>query len=128
MMGAISVFYTVLFYSTGKYIFRLFTADAAVIEEGMNILRFLSPFFIVYMPIEVLSGTIHGAGDTFRPMIITMLGVCVLRIVWLFAAVPLHRTINTVLACYPVTWIATSIAFFIYYASNAWLKETDAIK
>lgn len=128
MMGTISVFYTVLFYSTGKYIFRLFTADAAVIEEGMNILRFLSPFFIVYMPIEVLSGTIHGAGDTFRPMIITMLGVCVLRIVWLFAAVPLHRTINTVLACYPVTWIATSIAFFIYYASNAWLKETDAIK
>ena len=128
MMSAISVFYTVLFYSTGKYIFRLVPADAAVIEEGMNILRFLSPFFIVYMPIEVLSGTIHGAGDTFRPMIITMLGVCVLRIVWLFAAVPLHRTINTVLACYPVTWITTSIVFIIYYASNAWLKETDAIK
>lgn len=124
-MGAVSIFYAVLFRFTGRYIFRLFTADETVIKEGMNMLRFLTPFFIVYMPIEVLSGTIHGAGDTFRPMIITLLGVCVLRLAWLFIAVPLHRTMTTVLACYPVTWGATSVVFFIYYASNSWLKGED---
>lgn len=127
-MGAVSLFYAVLFRCTGRYIFRLFTADEAVIDEGMKILRFLTPFFIIYMPIEVLSGTIHGAGDTFRPMIITMLGVCVLRLAWLFIAVPLHRTMTTVLACYPVTWGATSAVFFIYYASSSWLKDGDGKK
>ena len=123
MMGFTAIAYTIIFNFTGQYIYRLFTNDDTVIKEGMKILRFLSPFFIAYIPIEVLSGTIHGVGDTFRPMIITLLGVCALRLLWLFIAVPFYYTMPIVLACYPVTWITTSIVFFIYYKKGFLQKK-----
>lgn len=122
IMGGAALFYTVTFYAAGRWIFLLFTRDSSVIAEGMQMLNFLAPFFITYIPVEVLSGAIHGSGETFKPMIITMLGICLLRVVWLLTAVPLCNTIIMVTACYPVTWIATSAAFFIYYRKGKWLR------
>jgi len=121
MAGGAALFYTLIFYLFGQYIFLLFTHDQAVIAQGKSLLHFLPPFFITYVPIEILSGTIRSTGETFKPMIITMLGVCVLRVAWIFTAVPLHNTLLTVVACYPITWTATAIAFFIYYGRGKWL-------
>ncbi len=121
LMECTAVVFAVLFNLTGRQLYALFTQDAAVIREGMAILRYMSLFFVLYVPIEVFSGSIHGAGDAFRPMIITMLGVCLLRILWLFFAVPLNRTVIMVISCYPVTWGVTSIAFLFYYRSGKWL-------
>ena len=122
-----ALFFAVILNITGQHLYALFTADAAVISEGMAMLRYLSLFYVLYIPIEVFSGTVHGAGDTFRPMIITMLGVCLLRIVWLFTAVPLYRSVVTVMSCYPVTWGVTSLVFVVYYHSGKWLvhKQDD---
>ena len=106
----------------GAWVFRLFTTDEEVIRGGMQILLFIAPFFITYIPIEIFSCTIDGAGETFKTMLITMIGVCLLRVVWLFTVVPMHRTIISVVACYPVTWTITSIVFFIYYKKGSWLK------
>ncbi|MBP3708861.1 MAG: MATE family efflux transporter [Treponema sp.] len=125
IMSGAALLCTAIFYAVGQYVFLLFTKDEAVIAHGMHMLHVLAPFFIVFVPIEVLSGTIRGAGDTFKPMIITMLGICALRVVWLFTAVPLHNTLATVMACYPLTWIVTSVAFFIYYARGKWLHMRE---
>ena len=48
-------------------------------------------------------------------MILTCLGVCVLRVVWVLAAVPFHRTIEMVVVSYPITWSVTTVLFFIYF-------------
>ncbi|MGP1459542.1 MAG: MATE family efflux transporter [Treponema sp.] len=126
--GLLLMIFTALFFAvvlnlTGQRLYALFTADAVVVKEGMAMLRYLSLFYVLYIPIEVFSGTIHGAGDAFRPMIITMLGVCLLRIVWLFTAVPPYRSVVTVMSCYPVTWGVTSLAFIIYFHSGLWLRR-----
>ena len=114
---------SVLFLSTGQYIFRMFTTETVVIEGSMQILRFLAPWWISYVAIEVLSGIIRGAGDSFVPMIITLFCVCALRLLWLFIAVPRWNTIITVLACYPITWTTTSVLFLIYWFSGKWLRK-----
>ena len=49
-------------------------------------------------------------GNSWMPMILTMLGVCVLRMFWIFLAVPLHRDILTLMTAYPISWITTSVA------------------
>ncbi len=54
---------------------------------------------------------LRGVGDCWIPMIITCLGVCALRVVWIWAAVPLRPTIQTVIFSYPLTWVITSILF-----------------
>ena len=122
----LAILFTALFSITfelaGKYLFMLFSTDSNVILEGVRIIRFLIPFWGTYISIEILSGTIRGAGKSFIPMIITVFGVCLLRIVWLFTAVPQNNTMRMVIASYPITWTITSIMFWIYYLSGKWLS------
>lgn len=115
MASSVTVFISCLFYFFGEFFYYLFTSDAAVIEIGMSMTRFIAPVYITYLCIEILSGTIRGAGKALVPTIICVTGVCLLRIVWLFTVAPLHHTVRTVIACYPITWIATSLLFIIYY-------------
>lgn len=123
MSMAASVFLSVTLYLIGHAFFRLFTSDAAVISIGMDILHFLVPTFITYVAIEIYSGALRGVGDCWLPMLITCLGVCVLRIVWIVAAVPFHRTIKMVVFSYPLTWITTTILFVIYFHFFSHLKR-----
>ena len=71
-------------YNFGFYIFEIFTTDPAVLEKGMEILRFLVPAFFTYVTIEIYSGALRGIGDSWIPMILTMVGVCILRVVWMW--------------------------------------------
>lgn len=102
-------------YFGGTYVYRLFTTDVQVIEKGMELLRFLVPTFWTYVSIEILSGSLRGMGDAFVPMILTCLGVCALRIIWLFTAVPIRPDVKTVIFSYPLTWCITSVLFIVYY-------------
>ena len=86
----ITVGLSTILYLTGGYIYLLFTTDAEVIAIGMKILHFLVPAFVTYLCIEIYSGALRGVGDCWIPMIMTALGVCVLRVVWILIAVPIR--------------------------------------
>lgn len=121
--GVVTVIISTLFYFFGEYIYLLFTTDEAVIADGMIILRFLVPVFITYICIEIISGTVRGTGDVFIPTVLTTVGVCVLRVVWIAVAVPYYTSIITVMASYPITWTTTSILFIIYYNKGSLLSR-----
>lgn len=113
-MGIAIVLSGVLILLAG-YIFRLFTPDANVVDEGVFMVRFLMPFYFTYVCTEILSGAIRGMGNAFVPMIITCVGVCVMRIAWIAFVVPVWHDTRAVMLCFPLTWIITSVAFIIYY-------------
>ncbi|GLC82032.1 MATE family efflux transporter [Lacrimispora brassicae] len=106
---------SVLLYAFGNYVYLLFTTDEAVIQKGTQILRYLAPTFFTYVCIEIYSGSLRGVGDCWIPMILTSLGVCALRVVWICVAVPLRPAIETVIFSYPLTWAATSLLFIVYF-------------
>lgn len=122
MCIASSIALSFLFYTFGNHIFLLFTADPSVISIGTEILRYLAPVYVTYICIEICSGSLRGTGDCWIPMLLTCLGVCVLRIVWIWVAVPLHPTIETVIFSYPMTWVTTSILFIFYFTFFSRLK------
>jgi len=99
----------------GGYVLHIFTADPAVLEIGIAIIHFLVPTFFTYVTIEIYSGSLRGIGDSWFPMILTMLGVCALRVIWLLLVVPMHRTIHMIVFSYPLTWSVTTILFLIYF-------------
>jgi putative MATE family efflux protein len=121
--AASTVLITFLMLVFGKYIYMLFTSDAAVIEIGMQILKFLVPTFITYVCVEIFSGALRGTGDCWVPMIMTCLGVCVLRVVWILIAVPINNSILTVIFSYPLTWTVTSVLFLIYFLFFSTLRR-----
>ncbi|MDF2909116.1 MAG: family efflux transporter, partial [Herbinix sp.] len=115
MALSVAIGLSVILYFTGPYIYWLFTTDTLVVEKGMEILHIMVPTFWTYVFIEIFSGSLRGMGDSFIPMILTSMGVCVLRILWLFTIVPLRPEISTVIYSYPITWSVTSVLFIIYY-------------
>lgn len=120
MFAAVAL--SAILYFSNQYLFLLFTADSVVIEIGMKILRFLVPSYFTFVAIEILSGALRGMGDSLIPMIITGCGVCGLRIIWIFTAVPLKPGIEMVAFSYPLSWAITSVLFIFYY-KYYWKKK-----
>ena len=58
-----------------------------------------------------------GTGDTFKPMILNLLGTCAFRIVWILAVNNCCKSIFMVLMGYPLSWIVASLMFLVYYFS-----------
>jgi putative MATE family efflux protein len=94
---------------------RLFIRDDEVITLSIYLMRFLAPFYFMYIGGEILSGAIRGMGETFKPMVLTLLGTCACRVAWVLFVVPLQPTLKMVIWSYPVSWIVTSLSFIVFY-------------
>ena len=102
---------------------RIFTGDETVVSLGTTVVRVWAPAYIAYVFIEIFSGAVRGVGEALQPMVITIFGVCVLRLAWIWGVLPLHRTEAMVAASYPVTWGITGVVFIVYYLRMNWLKR-----
>lgn len=111
------------------FIFRyqllgIFTTDTEVIEIGANFFRVFAPSYFLFVFIEILSGAIRGVGEALQPMLITCVGVCGIRVVWLLSAVKIFPTMTMVALSYPVSWIITAVVFIVYYLRGNWLRRS----
>lgn len=102
---------------------RIISDDPQVIELAVEMLWYFAPFYVVWSFVEVISNTLRGAGDSFRPMVIVLLGVCVLRVLWVALVVPQWNTIRGISLAYPFTWCITAVAMTVYYFKSDWLKK-----
>lgn len=110
----------------GRMLLSLFTDDAHVLETGVQIIRQIVPLWITYLSIEILSGAMRGAGDALMPTLMTLTGVCLMRVFWVSVVVPMHHQLSVLLMSYPITWTLTSIMFIAYYLRGKWLKRCIA--
>ena len=105
----------VVLYNGGHLLVELFTTVRQVQAISMDLLHFMVPTFITYIAIEILSGTLRGVGDAWMPLVITGIGVCAVRVLWIMFVLPHYHTIIGAAFCYPLTWSLTTVAFVIYY-------------
>ena len=125
---AVSAVIVIVLVALRTPLFRMFTSDQNVIEIGSQMVLLITPWYIVYVFIEVLAGAMRGVGDVLVPMIITLVGICVLRIVWLVGAMQISPTIDAIIFSYPVTWILTALAFILYYCRKAFLENKKKMR
>lgn len=124
--AGITVCLSLAFYLAAEPLFRVFTPDEAVLQQGVEMLHVLAPMYITYICIEILSGTLRGCGDVTVPTVITCFLVCGLRLVWLLVIVPMHPAVWMVECSYPISWIPASLCFIGYYFAGGWLKRRIA--
>ena len=115
-------------YFWGYLFIELFTSDPQVQLISQSLIHFMVPTFITYITIEILSGTLRGVGDAWMPLIITGVGVCLVRVIWIIFALPHFNTILADAFCYPMTWALTSAAFAVYYYFFSSLKRVNLKK
>lgn len=128
MAAGVTLVISVVFYNAAEPLFRLFSQDDAVVAVGVGMMHVLTPVYITYISIEVLSGALRGCGDVRVPTLITVFFVCGLRVLWLTLMVPRYHTIATVELSYPLTWTLASLLFILYYKRGGWLKRCKAAK
>lgn len=128
MAAGATLVISVVFYNAAEPLFRLFSQDGAVIAVGVGMMHVLTPVYITYISIEVLSGALRGCGDVRVPTLITVFFVCGLRVLWLTLMVPRYHTIATVELSYPLTWTLASLLFILYYKRGGWLNRCKAAK
>ena len=106
----------VIMYTGCPILLGLFTTDAGVIEIGVDMMRYLLPFYILYVPSGVFFAALRGMGESLRPTLITFFGVCVLRILWVAFVFPRASSMRVLLFCFPVSWTVTSVTYAFYYS------------
>jgi putative MATE family efflux protein len=113
---------SVAFLLFGRQIMTLFTSDENVLDIGVQILWTIAPFFLTWISIEILSGTIRGCGQSLVPTLFTAFGICLVRVLWMAFAFPAFPSIITIMISYPLTWTLTSSLFWIYFRWGKWLR------
>ena len=104
-------------YLGGPVLLRFYTESSAVVEAGMVRLSFVGLTYALCGIMDVMVGSLRGMGYAVFPMIVSLIGSCGLRILWLqtiFRIEEYHR-IETVYVIYPITWVITLLAHMITY-------------
>ncbi len=119
----VSVTISALLIGLSRWGILLFATDPAVIREALRLMWYFVPYYAVWSFIEIISNTLRGAGDAIAPTVISLVGVCALRVVWILLVVPYWHTVKCVSLSYPVTWIITAAVFVVYYYKTNWLAR-----
>ena len=94
-------------YVFGSQVLKIYTADADVIQCGLEILSITTvPYFICGI-MDLFPGAMRGMGYSAVPMVLSVIGTVGTRIVWIYGFFPYHRSLHFLFISYPGSWIAT---------------------
>lgn len=99
-------------------ILNVFTKDAAVAAQTLEIVKVTFPFYFFYTVLECFSSNLRGFGKAFLPMIVTVISFCGFRIVALFALMAKNPSPDKVALSYPISWGIAAAAMAILYVRN----------
>ena len=117
LLGAAAMFLCNLGFFLGRSFFVLvFTTDVLVIPWAMIRFSHVLIFQWIASSYEISGQCLRGMGHSLLPALISVLGTCVLRIVWIFTIFQSFGTFEMLMNIYPITWAVTGIATLIAYA------------
>lgn len=115
LLGGITLSLSAVLLLLARPLLHLLTDDPAVIDTTWYIITLFVPFYIIWVPIEIFPGVLRGVGDVLTPSLILAGGICGIRILWLYTAFRLSPVLLTLCLCYPLSWLITDIAVYLYF-------------
>lgn len=103
----------------GKTLLTIFNPDPDVIAVGYIRLSFIMYAEVINASIEIFSGALRGIGHSMKPAVISMIGICGVRILWVNTIFASHMTLDWLMLAYPVSWIITAIPLAVAYFRTA---------
>lgn len=93
----------------------IYSTDSQVVAYGyQRLLIILSTYFMCGV-MDVMVGSIRGMGYSIMPMVVSLLGACGLRVVWIFTVFAFYRSPQVLYISYPVTWTVTFLVHFVCF-------------
>lgn len=124
IMGVLyTVIIGVVILLTSHTVLGLFTKDNEVITYGQLAMKYFCPFYFLLSILNILAGTVRGAGKGVPPMLILLFSMCIFRILWIKIALPFYSTIDGVFILYPISWFVGMVLMIIYTKFGKWLPK-----
>lgn len=94
----------------GEYLLKIYSSSPDVIDAGMLRLKYICAVYFICGIMDVLVGILRGLGKSITPMIVSLMGACVFRLVWVYTIFQIEQfhTIETIYLSYAISWILTA--------------------
>ena len=125
-----------LMYLCGKPLLSLYLDDPSaidpatgitVLDYGMKRLVYMLPLYFLCGLMDVAVGSLRGVGYSVMPMIVSLTGACLFRVVWILTIFAADRSLETLYLSYPISWALTFGVHMLCYAFIA-RKKLNALE
>ena len=102
-------------YGFGNSLLAFYNKDSEVIAMGMIRMMIVGTTYGLDAIMDIMADIIRGMGSSVMPMIVTLIGACGFRVVWIYTIFATHHDLRVLYISYPISWILTSLTHIICY-------------
>lgn len=110
VLGNLAVFF-------GEPLLGIYSPNADVVVAGLGRMKVICTLYALCGMMDVLVGSLRGIGYSVVPMIVSLIGACGLRLLWIATIfqIPEYHSMRTIYISYPVTWTITFLVHLITF-------------
>lgn len=113
----------------GKPLLSIYTSDQEVINMGMLRMNIMMAAYFTCGIMNVFPGLTRGMGYSILPMLCTLVGACIMRIIWLATVFQWYPTEVMLFVCYPITWALAGVGqVAIFFYARLQIRKPAALK
>ncbi len=116
---------------TGESLLHFYSTDETVVAAGLARMKVICTSYFLCGIMDTLASCLRGRGYSVLPMIVSLVGSCLLRLVWIATIFQLFRSTTTLYISYPISWLLTASVHLtcllvVRHKTNARLKNSAA--
>ena len=98
-----------------RQLLGIFSSEPAVIDGGYGRLLFVCGTYFLCGSMNVVLSCLRGMGNSLQPMLLSVFGICGIRILWIKTVFPVARTLESLYIAYPISWAGTLIVELVLF-------------
>ncbi len=99
----------------GKELLSIYSSDPEVIQYGLHRMNIIFTTYYLCGIMDTIVGSIRGMGYSMMPTLVSLLGACGLRILWIFTVFKWYQTLPSLYVSYPISWGLTAFIHLIFF-------------
>ena len=92
----------------GRELLSMIQPNELVVDQAMERFRLTMSTYFILGAMDTMAGALRGIGRSISPLVVTLLGACVYRIIWIWTVFPHYHTLGSLLVTYPISWLFVS--------------------
>lgn len=113
IVSAAAISFTVWFF--GDFFLGLYTTEAAVVEIGKIRLTYIVLPLLLNGILDIFVASMRGMGYSMVPTVTMILGICGVRLLWIWMVFPVYCTLTAIYLCFPISWTVTSAFQWLFW-------------
>lgn len=99
----------------GDTLVRIYSSDKQVIAAGVSRLAIICRLYCLCGCMDVMAGCLRGLGYSVMPMVVSLLGSCAFRLIWIATVFQMFRSTSILYLSYPLSWLLTLLVHVICF-------------